>query len=314
MKSFEPHHRLVIFLLLALALTCIISPWLALGADWATARWPNVLDDERIPFPRVFNRAFMISAIVLFVFLRRHLMAAELKGLLTVGRRDAARDLLIGWGLAVASMAALLAAMTAADVYTPFFRLSLSRSLSRIFSAFMSGAFAGFLEEVFFRGILFAGLYRKGGALRAYLLANLFYSAIHFVKPGERYYLDGIEPLAGFGHLLLTFAPFLEPLALLPGIFGLFLLGVVLSFALARTGSLYLAIGLHAGWILALKTVRVFGDYSRTDLGWVFGAIEPKIVSGVATWIGIVLVGGAVYHITRRRPRLAAGPLPAKAA
>ncbi|HSK28365.1 MAG TPA: CPBP family glutamic-type intramembrane protease, partial [Candidatus Limnocylindria bacterium] len=172
------------------------------------------------------------------------------------------------------------------------------------FSAFMSGAFAGFLEEVFFRGILFKGLYQEGRALRAYVLANLFYSAIHFVKPGKPYYLDGFEPLAGFQHLLLTFTPFLEPLELLPGIFGLFLIGVVLSFALARTGKLYLSIGLHAGWIISLKTVRVFGDYSREDLGWVFGSIDPKIVSGVATWFGIAMVGVAVHFLTRNRSRL----------
>jgi LPXTG-motif cell wall-anchored protein len=32
-----------------------------------------------------------------------------------------------------------------------------------------------------------------------------------------------------------------------------------------------------------------------------FGATEPKIVSGVFTWIGIGLVAVAVYFLTRRR-------------
>jgi membrane protease YdiL (CAAX protease family) len=313
MKSFEGHQRLLIFLLLALALTCAVSPWLALGADWAHARWPGILD-ERIPFSRVFNRAFMISGFVLFFLFRRSLADWDLKALFAADRRTAGGDFLTGMGLAVGSMAALLVVMAAADIYSFFFRLSFERSVSRVFSAFMSGIFAGTLEEVFFRGILFKGLLHKGSAVRAYLLANLFYSAIHFVKPGERYYLDGLEPLAGFKHLLLTFAPFLEPLELLPGLFGLFLLGVVLSFALARTGKLYLAIGLHAGWILSLKTMRVFGNYSRKDLGWVFGVIEPKIVSGAAAWIGILAVGAVVYFLTRNRQRLSGGPLPARAA
>jgi membrane protease YdiL (CAAX protease family) len=303
MKSFKAHQRLLIFLLLVLALTCVISPWLAVGADWAQSRWPDAFD-ERIPFSRVFNRAFMIAGMILFFCFRRYLMAGDLKALLAIKPRAAGRDLLIGCGLALGSMAGLLTAMAAADIYRPFFRLSVGESLLRFFSAFMSGAFAGFLEEVFFRGILFKGLYQEGRELRAYVLANLFYSALHFVKPGEPYYLDGVEPLAGFHHLLLTFTPFLEPLELLPGIFGLFLIGVVLSFALARTGKLYLSIGLHAGWIISLKTVRVFGDYSREDLGWVFGSIDPKIVSGVATWFGIAMVGVAVHFLTRNRSRL----------
>jgi membrane protease YdiL (CAAX protease family) len=313
MKSFESHQRLLIFLLLALALTCVISPWLAVGADWAQSRWPDAFDN-RLPFSRVFNRAFMISGFILFFPCRRYLLGADLKVLLAVDRRSASRNLLTGLGLAVGSMIGLLAVMAAADVYTPFFRFPLGESLSRFFGALSAAIFAGFLEEIFFRGMLFRGLLKEGRVFRAYLLANVFYSAIHFVKPGERYFLDGIDPLAGFKHLLMTFAPFLEPLEILPGILGLFLIGVVLSFALARTGNLYLAIGLHAGWVLSLKMVRVFGDFTREELGWAFGSGDPKIVSGVATWIGVLLVGLAVHRLTRRSPGLSADPLPARAA
>ncbi|MGH7928580.1 MAG: CPBP family glutamic-type intramembrane protease, partial [Candidatus Binatia bacterium] len=141
------------------------------------------------------------------------------------------------------------------------------------------------------------------GRLRAYLGANLFYSALHFVKPGEDYFMEEFDPLAGFRHLAFTFTPFLDPLQLLPGFFGLFLIGVVLSFAFTRTANLYLAIGLHGGWVFALKTFRVFGDFRRADLDWMFGSTDPKIVSGVFTWIGIALVAVAIYWITRQRKR-----------
>ncbi|MGH7875385.1 MAG: lysostaphin resistance A-like protein [Candidatus Binatia bacterium] len=310
MKSFASHQRLLIFLLLALALTCAISPWLALGADWAQARWPAVID-ERIPFSRIFNRAFMISGFVMFIVCRRWLMVDELKALVAVDYRKAGRGLSIGFALSIASMILLVVVMSAVDVFTPFFRVSFGDAVGRFFSALAAGVFAGFLEEVFFRGILFQGLLKEGGVLRAYVLANLFYSAIHFVKPGEAYFLDGVEPLAGIKHLFTTFAPFFDPLPLLPGIFGLFLIGVVLSFALSRSGNLYLAIGLHAGWVFSLKMLRVFGDFSRAELGWAFGSTDPKIVSGVATWIGILLVGAAVYHLTQRRTDLLIGRPPA---
>jgi membrane protease YdiL (CAAX protease family) len=198
--------------------------------------------------------------------------------------------------------------MSVADVFEPYFRLSLSKSLSRSFSALLSGVFAGSLEEIFFRGILFKGLLQNGKLFRAFVVSSLFYSALHFVKPGEAYFVDGFEPLAGFRHLLYTFTPFSEPLDILPGMFGLFLLGVVLSYAFFRTGNLYLSIGLHAGWIFGLKSVRVFGDYTREDLGWLFGSTDPKIVSGIATWIGIIGVLLMVHWLTRNRCGLTSDP------
>jgi hypothetical protein len=49
-------------------------------------------------------------------------------------------------------------------------------------------------------------------------------------------------------------------------------------------------------------------------LGWLFGATDPKIVSGVAAWIGILLVGLAIMQLTRRGSRLATDQLPVTAA
>jgi membrane protease YdiL (CAAX protease family) len=300
------HRRLLIFLLLVLALTCALSPWLAVGADWVTARWPALLS-QRVPFSRIFNRAFMIAGIILFILCRRFIVARQFKELIAVEPRLACRDLFTGTGLAILSMFVLVAIMTASGVFTVFFRVSLAQALERFVSAASAGIFAGALEEFFFRGLLFKGLYDSGRPLRAFLFANLFYSALHFVRPGQAYFLDGIQPLAGFRHLLTTFAPFLDPLAILPGIIGLFLIGVVLSYALLRTGKLYLGIGLHAGWVFSLKMLRVFGDFSRADLGWLFGSTDPKIVSGVATFVGMFLVGIAVHCLTRNRAGAAPG-------
>ena len=81
-----------------------------------------------------------------------------------------------------------------------------------------------------------------------------------------------------------------------------------MSYALARTGNLYLSIGLHAGWVFGLKVIRVFGDFSREDLGWIFGSTDPKIVSGVATWIGVLLVAVAVRQLTRHDQPIEAAP------
>jgi uncharacterized protein len=300
MKSYQ---RLLIFVLLVLALTALVSPWAATAWDLISAT--EILPpQDRIPFSRFFNRFFMISGILLFFACRSLLKIESPAQLGLVPRTQAARDVVKGLVLALGSMIALGATMSFAGVYQPFFRLSLSASVEECVKAILAGFTVGVLEEIFFRGMIFRGLLEDWKPLPAFLVANLFYSALHFVKPGERYFLTGIEPWAGFRHLFSTFAPFFEPAEIAPGLIGLLLIGIVLSYAFARTGTLYLSIGLHAGWVIAIKTVRVFGDYRAEDLGWLFGSSDPKIVSGVGTWAGIILVGLAVHWLTRNRAGL----------
>jgi CAAX protease family protein len=297
MKSYQ---RLLIFVLLVLAFTALVSPWAATAWDLISAANAAALED-RIPFSRIFNRFFMVSGVLLFFACRSLLKIDSLSQLGLSPRTRAAADVATGLCLALGSMFVLGFIMSSAQVYEPFFRLSLGESVELYLKAILTGFTVGFLEEIFFRGIIFRGLLQDWKPLPAFLAANLFYSALHFVKPGEQYFLSGVDPWAGFRHLFSTFAPFLEPTEIVPGMIGLLVIGIVLSYAFLRTGTLYLSIGLHAGWIISIKTVRVFGDYQRESLGWLFGSTDPKIVSGVVTWAAILLVGLAVYWITRNR-------------
>ena len=301
MKSYQ---RLLIFVLLVLALTAVASPWAATAWDLMSGA-QAVAREDRIPFSRIFDRFFMISGVLLFFAYRPLLKIESPSQLGLTPRARAAHDIAIGLCLALGSMLLLGLIMSLAEVYKPFFRLSLSESLEQCAKALLTAFTVGFLEEIFFRGIIFRGLLEDWKPLPAFVVANLFYSALHFVKPAEEYFLSGIDPWAGFRHLFSTFAPFLEPAQIAPGILGLFLIGIVLTYAFVRTGTLYLSIGLHAGWIISIKTVRVFGDYTRESLGWLFGSTDPKIVSGVMTWAGVILVGVAVHWITRKRVGLA---------
>jgi uncharacterized protein len=301
MKSYQ---RLLIFVLLVLALTAVASPWAATAWDLISGA-QAVAREDRIPFSRIFDRFFMISGVLLFFAYRPLLKIESPSQLGLMPRTRAAHDIAIGLCLALGSMLVLGFIMSLAEVYKPFFRLSLSESLEQCAKALLTAFTVGFLEEIFFRGIIFRGLLEDWKPLPAFVVANLFYSALHFVKPAEEYFLSGIDPWAGFRHLFSTFAPFVEPAQIAPGIIGLFLIGIVLSYAFVRTGTLYLSIGLHAGWIISIKTVRVFGDYTRENLGWLFGSTDPKIVSGAMTWAGVILVGVAVHWITRKRAGLA---------
>ena len=81
------YQRVFVSLLAVLFLTCIVSPWGAAG--WEALRsvipaWENV----HYPFSRIFNRMFMVLAIILFLIFRHFLKIGPPKqrGSLLYGR------------------------------------------------------------------------------------------------------------------------------------------------------------------------------------------------------------------------------------
>lgn len=295
MKSYQ---RLLTFLGLMLLLTSLLTPWAAIIWQGITESWPEG-QEYRLPVASFFNRIFIAFGILIFLFFPSLLQIRSPSQLGLSSFTRGYRDIMKGFLLALASVLALAFIMSLAGIFIPYFRLSWAASIERVAKAMLAAVAAGFIEEIFFRGILLKGLVEDWKPPLALIAVSFFYSAVHFVKPEDKIFLTTIDPWAGVEHVFRMFQPFLDPVSLLPGLLGLFFIGVALGYAFMRTGSLYLSIGLHGGWIFGLKTLRVYGDFRREDLGWLFGSSDPKIVSGVATWVGVALVTLAVYRMTR---------------
>ena len=295
------YQRVFLLLSFILFLTVLLSPWMAWSWSLIVESHPR-LEPFLYSFSRVFNRTFYILAIAFFLIFRSRLRLGSPSQWCLKPPRWHYRDFLAGFFLSLASMGALVIAMSLSDVFTPYFRLGLSTAIERCVKALIAALSAGALEEIMFRGIVFKGILEERRPVAAFVAANLLYAAVHFIKPHEKIVLAELDPRAGIVHLVYSFQTFLDLPNLFPGLLGLFLIGLVLSYAFLRTGSLYLSIGLHAGWIFGLKTMRIYGDFSREDLGWLFGVSEPKIVSGVFSWIGILAVGVIVHFLTRGSP------------
>jgi membrane protease YdiL (CAAX protease family) len=305
--NLNSYQRVLLYLVSVLLLTSLLSPWVYALWDLLLGPWIAALtewQDHRYSLAKIFNRLFMILAISLFFPCRRLLKIGSMDQLGLRSMREGYRDLLKGFAIALAAIIFLGAVMGLAEVFTIYFRLPFSVGLERSIKAMLAALTVGFLEEIFFRGMILKGLLEDWRPTGAFIGASLFYSAIHFVKPAQKSFLEGLEPLAGFSHLIHTFEQFLDPLSILPGLIGLFLLGMLLSYAFFRTNSLYLSIGLHAGLVFGVKTIRVYGNYTREDLGWIFGSSDPKIISGIAAWIGIIAMAVFIHTITRRRQKL----------
>ena len=297
MKSYQ---RILIFLLVVLFLTVLLSPWFAVLWDRFFDAFPQ-WEKYRFPFSRIFDRTYMAFGIILFFAYRPLLKIESMNQMGLRSIRSGYPDFLWGALLALASWIILYVAMSSLGVFSPYIARSLQVSIGRSLSAVMSGLAVGMLEEIFFRGIIFKGLLANWKKPFAFVCASLLYSVVHFIKPAKKYFLTDLEPLAGAHHVVDSFYQFLDPVTLFPGFFGLFLLGMLLSYAYYRTGSLYLSIGIHAGLVFGRKTLTLFGNYDEKNLGLLFGGTEPRFISGAATWIVVLLMGLAVYWITRNR-------------
>jgi membrane protease YdiL (CAAX protease family) len=287
------YRKLLLFVFIALAAATVFSPWVA--ALWNAVRGP------RPEFGQIFGGVFIVSATALILSNPFLLRLQFLREAGIVPLRDRRPDLLRGFILAMASIAVLSLLMALAGIFKPGFFHTLPAVLQSAVKSLMTALMVGFFEEIFFRGVIFKGLLEDARPATAFAAANLFYAAVHFFKPPEKFIVTGLDPLAGVRFLVQSLQPFLDPSEILPGLIGLFIIGLVLSYAFFRTRALYLSIGLHAGWVFALRIMRVYGEFNRGDLGWAFGSTDPKIVSGVVTWMGIVLVGVVVHLTTRKR-------------
>lgn len=117
----------------------------------------------------------------------------------------------------------------------------------------------GFVEELFFRGYLLQSWIMELGEKKAALYTSLFFSTTHFIRPIS------------------------DPMVLIPEFIGLFLVGYSLSLAWIYTRSLYLSIGIHAGWVYVVKMQSFFVDPIPHDMHWVFGG--DRLVTGITSWL-----------------------------
>jgi membrane protease YdiL (CAAX protease family) len=127
------------------------------------------------------------------------------------------------------------------------------------------------LEEIFFRGYFFQLSKRAMGYARAVMLNALFFSLLHYVKPSTPNGFGPVDWKSGFAMLGLAFQRFLDPSAILPGLLVLMLIAWILCWAFEKTGSLSLAIGCHAGWILVQQFASALPTSASSFPTWILG-------------------------------------------
>ncbi|MFA5167458.1 MAG: CPBP family intramembrane glutamic endopeptidase [Candidatus Omnitrophota bacterium] len=235
-------------------------------------------------FERIFQRIVMVlslAAVALFVRVKKE----TLMGYGLAWRPQSPGLLGKGFvaGVLVLGVVGVLRILSGQVIFDPR-AFSWGEWIAKFSLALLTGLLIGFLEEFFFRGFIFRSLLRllRNRVFLSVVITTSFYAIIHFI--GLKKIFVGPDPSFIDG-LRLIGAPFLslaEWPKFWPQAVGLFLFGLALMGAAYRSGSLYPAIGLHAGCVFYIKLDDFFVQF-HTAPSFFWGS--KILYDGVLGWI-----------------------------
>ena len=234
-------------------------------------------------FDTFFHRAILIAAVL---FLWPLLCISNVRGLADLGLAPNPhwiRHVTTGVLLSVIPLLFCGALLIVLHVYS-FRHVFVWPRLGKML---LAAASVPFIEETFFRGIVLGILLRTGRKLLAIVAVSALFAAVHFLKGSE--WEPGIVTwTSGFQSIGDAFAGLADPMIVLAAFATLFLIGCILADARVLTLSLWLPIGLHAGWIFASGTFSWLARQQMVTLPWLGKNLLVGIIPlGLAavTWI-----------------------------
>ena len=259
---------------------------------------------ERARFGRYFGRSLVFAALFLLPVLSWRLRIIRSQGVYPTSTmcHYSARSvaLQIGLGcvvtggvlLAVGMITSALGAHVPSDV-----QLSAAEVMRKIL---LPAIIVSLLEEWIFRGLLLGFWLKLAKPLGACMGTSLLFAMVHFLEPSSvpalaesssasaGFKLVG-EVLQQFGHLQFMITDFVPML----------FIGMILAWARVRTGALWLPIGLHAGWIIALIGFNLthFEVVSHPLHPWILGG---SLRSGLLP-MGALVVTAGICHLALRK-------------
>ncbi len=265
--------KFAIALAVGIAAAVILAPF---------AAWIVAAAGFHYPFPRIFDRTVMVTVFGAILLAARELEVHDLlvEGFTSPvsGVRRSAR----GFAIAIVAVGLLVALAYALGGRPP---ASPAGAAARLPGYLASAVVIAIIEEGFFRAFLLGGMEEDFGSTGALALSSGIYSVAHLVRAPARFYVTGLEPLAGLRTLGASLVQVGHPVEALPSVFGLFLLGLLLGAAFIITRTVYFSAGLHAGLVIGAKM------WPRLVLGraavpqWLSGYGELPLISGAAAWV-----------------------------
>lgn len=305
------------FLLAAL----ITPPFFEMGKGFAYQTLNNEAPDsltwlatkaERAPFDTYFKRALLLTALVGLYPLCRSLRSSFNPGKLQNTTWSAYLDpessqavcyslrkvrfgfLQATFGFVLASTVTLVLAWGLLE--TDWFHWRIEPNTGNVLkisgTAIRIATIVSIMEEALFRGALLGIFLRAFKPALAILLLSLLFAASHFLSPPDDWVItDPTDTWAGLELLRQTSLKFVQPDVLIHSFLPLLLIGIILGIARYRTFSLWLPIGLHAGWVFSAKVVNRMAKRSEDFSESYHFYVGNKITNGLLPSAGILVVG-----------------------
>ena len=272
----------------------VAAPILLWVAQWLAAHgiFPTL---AAFGFEAFFHRALMLGALL---FLWPFLCWLGIKGPRDLGlarNRHWARDLAIGFLISALPVLCCEFFLVGRGIYT----MRAGSAWNTVGGVAMTAVIVPLIEEALFRGLFLGVLLRATQPLTATLLSSGIFSIVHFLKAPD-HTTTSVGWTSGFISLAHSFDQFAEPMLLLAGFTTLFLMGFILAHARLRTQSLWLPIGLHAGWILASGAFNKIARREILALPWLGKSLLVGVVPLCVCFVSWILLRGWLRYAGTR--------------
>lgn len=291
--------KILLYLLAVVLGGALLAPPLFWGAHAAAQelgikRLVEFLADT--DFQRFFNRALLVAAFAFLWPLVRSLRIRNFQEDIGLRRdRRGRRHLAAGLLLALSTLVVLGVLLIASDVYY----IKDEIPWGRIAWLPLSAILVAMIEEWLFRGAIQGVVQRTTTDEFAIVAVALLFAAIHFLKPPEHTVAaTAVHWWSGLALVPQAFWQFERPGLVLGGFTTIFLVGSILGFARCRTRSLWMPIGLHAGWIFGKMSFSKMTKRTAEAWPW-FG---PDMLVGLGPVLILLAAGAIVWFWLRDEP------------
>jgi uncharacterized protein len=287
--------RLLVYLLATVLLGALLAPPLYWGAHSLIAHGTFTFL-ARYDFETYFHRALLIAALVLLWPLARSLEIRKLEDLQLTPNPHRSRDLIAGLLLSAVPLLCCAAILLA----IPLFSIRANINWSGVGKVAAAAAFVPIIEEAFFRGLVLGALLKTGRQMMSIFLTSVLYSIVHFLKAPDQTSPD-VTWLSGFNSIAHAFVQFADPTLVGAGFTTLFLIGWILAEARLLTRSLWLSIGLHAGWIFTAGVFNKIALRQFIALPWLGKNLLVGLVPLAVACLTWLLMRGWLKYVDARK-------------
>ena len=282
--------KIVLYFIAVLFVGALLAPPLY----WAGTLLVSALREET--FQKFFHRAALIAALAFLWPLAKSFQIRSRAELGLEPNSRWLRDLFCGLLAAIAMMLVMCAILKGFEAFR--WHAPKDRKLGDFPKILLTATTVSLIEEMLFRAAFLGVFLRTMWKWSALFTMSAIFSVLHFIKPTDIEITD-VRWYSGFELLPATFSQFSQP-AMLGAMFTtLFAVGWILGYVTIRTRSLWMAIGLHGGWIICQQGFGKVAKLRKDQLPWIGGELRV----GIAPLITIVATGIVCWLIVRRRRR-----------